>query len=151
MTLSPPEKKVRYLEERPDYQDVVRVQDLDILNCWYGFIYTNNASPYTLEEEMRPALEGLEVIYPEELSEDGKIDIKIEARDEHVIVLRRNSNQCRYSTQYLTHRRRLTVDEMMTLAREEETVHQLDNIEAYFKLYNTNQGTVFFFHNPSTT
>jgi len=64
MTLSPKEKKVRYLEERPDYTDVIRVQDLDMLNCWYGFIYTNNLSAYTLEEEMKPILEGLQVIYP---------------------------------------------------------------------------------------
>ena len=53
-TLSPPDKKVKYLQERPDYQDVVRVQDLDLLKCWYGFIYTNNLSRYTLEEEMKP-------------------------------------------------------------------------------------------------
>lgn len=65
MALSPKEKRVRYLEERPDYTDVIRVQDLDMLNCWYGFIYTNNLSAYTLEEEMKPILEGLQVIYPQ--------------------------------------------------------------------------------------
>ena len=52
--LSPDEKKQRYLQERPDYTDVIRVQDLDLLKCWYGFIYTNNRSQYLLEEEMRP-------------------------------------------------------------------------------------------------
>ena len=54
MNLSPPEKKVKYLEDRPDYNKVIRVQDLDQLNCWYGFIYTNNLSSHTLEEEMKP-------------------------------------------------------------------------------------------------
>lgn len=54
MNLSSPEKKVKYLEDRPDYNKVIRVQDLDQLNCWYGFIYTNNLSSHTLEEEMKP-------------------------------------------------------------------------------------------------
>ena len=58
------EKKVKYLAERPDYKDVIRVQDLDILQCWYGFIFTRNCSPYTLEEDMTPRLEGFEVVYP---------------------------------------------------------------------------------------
>ena len=77
MKLSPADKKIRYLEDRPDYNKVVRVQDLDLLNCWYGFIYTNNLSAFTLEEEMKPQLEGLEVIYP--ATQGDKIDISIKA------------------------------------------------------------------------
>lgn len=87
MKLSPPEKKVRYLEDRPDYTKVIRVQDLDLLNCWYGFIYTNNLSAHTLEEMMKPQLVGLEVIYPE--MDGDKIDINIRANEEHIIILRR--------------------------------------------------------------
>ena len=96
MKLSPPEKKVKYLEDRPDYNKVIRVQDLDMLNCWYGFIYTNNLSSSTLEEEMKPQLEGLEVVYPQ--MDGDKIDINIKANQEHIIILRRYSTTCRYNT-----------------------------------------------------
>ena len=67
---------------------------------------------------MRPQLEGLEVVYPPPTGDD-KIDIKIEAQKEHIIILRRNAGHCRYSTQYMTHRRRFTVQEMMQMAKDE--------------------------------
>jgi len=68
-----------------------------------------------------------------------------------VVILRRNSNKCRYSTQYMTHRRRFTVDELKQLAFKVEQKQQLTDLEAYFKLFNSNQGTVYYFENPSET
>ena len=91
------------------------MQDLDLLKCWYGFIYTHNLSKFVLEETMKPKLEGLEVIYPEN---DGEsVEIAISAGDEHLIILRRFSNNCKYSTSYMTHKRRFTEDEMKELAK----------------------------------
>ena len=48
-----------------------------MLKCWYGFIYTDNRSPYTLEETMKPRLDGLEVIYPLDAANDH-LEIVIE-------------------------------------------------------------------------
>ena len=63
--------------------------------------------------------------------------------------MRRSASKCRYSTSYTTHKRRFTVEEMMTLAKEMEEVQKIDKLDAFFKLYNTAQGTVFYFFNPS--
>jgi len=120
-----------------------------LINCWYGFIFTDNSSKYLLEEEMKPKLEGLEVVYPDYSGD--KLDIKIEPHSDHIIIMRRFADVCRYSTQYMTHRRRFTVEEMMKLAKEEGQLQQLSNLEAFFKLYNSNQGTVFYFNNPSAS
>ena len=47
MTLSPEEQRQTYLEENEDYSsDVVRVSDVESLECWYGYIYTQNNSKY---------------------------------------------------------------------------------------------------------
>ena len=91
------------------------MQDLDLLKCWYGFIYTHNLSKFVLEETMKPNLEGLEVIYPEN---DGELlKITISAGDEHLIILRRFSNNCKYSTSYMKHKRRFIEDKMKGLAK----------------------------------
>ena len=96
---------------------------------------------------MNPVLEGLEVVYPR--INGSRIDIKIESNKDHIIILRRIAIKCKYSTQYMTHRRRFTIQEMMGLAKESNEKKPFANLEAYFKIYNTNQGTVFYFNNPS--
>lgn len=78
------------MEESEDYgKDVIRVSDVESLDCWYGYIYTQNNSPYRLQETVRPQLEGLEVVWPPlpEGEEDVEIDVK--AGSDHVIILRR--------------------------------------------------------------
>jgi len=41
MTLSPEDLRTPYLEENEDYKnDVIRVSDVETLECWYGYIYT---------------------------------------------------------------------------------------------------------------
>lgn len=37
----------------------------------------------------------------------------------------------------------------MGLAKESNEKKPFAKLEAYFKIYNTNQGTVFYFNNPS--
>ena len=65
VTMTPQEDLQYYLEDTADYgTDVIRISNVECLNCWYGFIYTRNDSQYRLTETMRPTLEGLEVIYP---------------------------------------------------------------------------------------
>ena len=65
MNISPEEQRHAYLEENEDYgTDVIRVSDVESLDCWYGYIYTRNNSPYRLRETVRPQLDGLEVIWP---------------------------------------------------------------------------------------
>ena len=49
MTLSPEESRQTYLEDNEDYgTDVIRVSDVESLDCWYGYIYTRNNSAYRL-------------------------------------------------------------------------------------------------------
>ena len=53
----------RYLRtSRPDYEDVLRICSLDALECWYGFIFTKNESPYKLRETLSLQLEGLDLV-----------------------------------------------------------------------------------------
>ena len=41
MNLTGKEKREKYLANRPDYSEVIRVQDIgDVTKCCYGFIYT---------------------------------------------------------------------------------------------------------------
>ena len=61
-------------------------------------------------------LEGIEVVYPR--ISGAKIGIKIESNMDNLIILRRFSNPCKISTQCLTYERRVTVAEMMSLAKE---------------------------------
>ena len=65
MSLSPVETRQTYLEDNEDYGgDVIRISDVESLDCWYGYIYTLNNSPYRLKETLKPQLTGLEVVYP---------------------------------------------------------------------------------------
>jgi len=59
-----PEAKRSYHQaSNKDYgRDVYRVTDLNQSKCWYGMIYTRNDSGYELKEEIKPTLDGLEVL-----------------------------------------------------------------------------------------
>ena len=56
----PASERQTYLAEDENYgTDVFRVTDIDplrniALDCWYGYIYTRNESPYRLQETLRP-------------------------------------------------------------------------------------------------
>ena len=92
MTLSPEESRQTYLEENEDYStDVIRVSDVESLECWYGYIYTQNNSKYRLQETVRPQLNGLEVIWPVLLADEEDVELDIPAGQDHVIILRRTS------------------------------------------------------------
>ena len=40
MTKTPDSAKKKYLADKTDYKDCIRVQEIDAIDCWYGFIYT---------------------------------------------------------------------------------------------------------------
>ena len=80
MNLSPEDQRQTYLEENEDYgKDVIRVSDVESLDCWYGYIYTQNNSAYRLQETVRPQLNGLEVIWPYLDPEENDIEIDVPA------------------------------------------------------------------------
>ena len=142
-----------YLEDTADYgTDVVRISNVECLGCWYGFIYTKNNSQYRLTETMRPTLEGLEVIHPEMVDEQD-IEFSIEPGEDHIVILRRVENSCKYGLQYLTHPRQLTVEEMMEAARNipDDEANYFDESAAFYKLFNTAQCAVFYFENGERT
>ena len=90
--MSPPESREHYLVENPDYgQAVLRVQDIESLPCWYGYIYTRNLSPHMLSETLRPQLEGLSVMYPYVDSESAGPDIELmlPSNEDHIVILKR--------------------------------------------------------------
>ena len=151
-TLTPEDSKQFYLEDNEDYgNDVIRISDVECLNCWYGFIYTQNNSQFRLTETMRPTLEGLEVIYPPMVNEED-IEFSVDPGQDHIVILRRNENSCKYGLQYLTHPRTLTDEEMMVMARnvDEDERNYFDDSPAFYKLYNTAQCAVFYFENGET-
>ena len=57
---------------------------------------------------MKPELEGLQVVYPPSFFDKEKIEIAIEAGDEHIIILRRFGEKPHYNTHYTSHARRFT-------------------------------------------
>ena len=121
MTLSPEEQRHAYLEESEDYHtDVIRVSDVESLECWYGYIYTQNNSRYRLRETVRPQLNGLEVVWPVLPADEEDIELDIPAGQDHVIILRRTSPSCEYGLQYLTHPRELNDEEMIEVAKHQE-------------------------------
>ena len=95
LTRSPEKAREHYLADNPDYgKDVMRVQDIESLPCWYGFIYTKNSSAKLLHETMRPDFTGLTVIYPlqtnkEEEGQPVEIEFKLESGEDHIVILRR--------------------------------------------------------------
>ena len=60
--------------------------------------------------------------------------------------MRRTEGSCQYGLQYLTHPRELEDDEMIEIAKLEEPNH-FGESNAFYKLYNTAKGAVFFFEN----
>lgn len=110
-TKTPEEEKQYYLEDNPDYGTKVhRISDVQGLNCWYGYIYTCNNSEHELTETIRPALEGLEVVHPK--MDDEDIEFSIAPKQEHIVILRRYQDSCKYGLQYMTHPRKLTDAEL---------------------------------------
>ena len=54
-TLAPTLEKSKsfYLKDKADYgESVYRITSLKALDCWYGFIYTQNNSEHTLTEDL---------------------------------------------------------------------------------------------------
>ena len=95
ITRTSEETHSRYLKtSRPDYENVLRICSLDALECWYGFIFTKNESPYKLSETLSLQLEGLQVVCADSqviTNEESKSKIKLEIQpnDDHMIILRR--------------------------------------------------------------
>ena len=85
----------RYLKtSKPEYENVLRICSLDALECWYGFIFTKNESPYKLNETLSLQLEGLELVCSDgqvSTSEESKskIELEVQPNDDHMIILRR--------------------------------------------------------------
>ena len=105
-----------YLSDESDYgNDVHRISDIECLNCWLGFVYTANNSPYTLKETLKLNLEGIEILYPPTTEE---IELKVAAGEEHIVVLRRVDGGCSYGLQYLTHPRELSDAEIQEKTKD---------------------------------
>ena len=148
-TRAPEDSRQLYLEDNEDYgTDVTRISDVECLNCWYGFIYTQNNSKYKLTETLRPALEGLEVIYPDMENEDDLL-LNIPAGGDHIVILRRIDASCKYGLQYMTHQRQLTDEEIMEMAKDlgDEEIVMFGESAGFYKLFNTAQGAAFYFEN----
>ena len=87
----------KYLAEKPDYQNCIRVQDLDSLNCWYGYIYTLNDSPYTLRDNVMLELKGIEPIEPKDFKPNQETMLEMASQEDHIIILRRYDGHCSFS------------------------------------------------------
>ena len=148
MNLTPLDQRTTYLEENEDYgKDVIRISDVESVNCWYGYIYTRNESPYRLQETVRPSLNGLEVVWPPLPPGEEDIEIDVAAGSDHVIILRRTAPSCQYGLSYLTHPRELDDDEMIQIAKLMDESNPFGKSKAFYKLYNTAKGAVFYFEN----
>ena len=66
---------------------------------------------------------------------------------DHVIILRRTAPSCQFGLQFLTHPRELEDDEMAEIAKQMEESNPFGESKAFYKLYNTANGAVFYFEN----
>lgn len=64
-----------------------------------------------------------------------------------MIIMRRTQGSCQYGLQYLTHPRELEDDEMIEIAKQMEESTPFGESKAFYKLYNTAKGAVFYFEN----
>lgn len=129
-TEAPEESRELYLSDHPDYgEDVLRVQDIESLPCWYGYIYTQNSSPHTLSETLRPQVEGLDVIYPTAAAggDSPDIELAIPSQGDHIVILRRTQPECSFSLGFMTHERILSDAQMVQMAIEMD-----DSNKTYF-------------------
>lgn len=148
MTVSPAESQQTYLDENPDYgENVIRVSDVESIDCWYGYIYTKNSSQYKLKETLRPQLEGLEVVYPKIDFDSEDFELEIPAGGDHIILLRRIQSDCKYGLQYLTHDREISDEEMIQACKEMDDSIPFGETDTFYKLLYTEQGVVFYFEN----
>ena len=142
------QREVYLADNDEGYGDkVFRVTDVESIDCWYGYIYTQNGSPFRLRETLQPELTGLEVVWPESEPDKDCIEVDIPAFNDHIIILRRNSRSCQYGLRYLTHPRELNDSELIEITKQLEDKQQFGESKAFYKLYNTQLGAVFYFEN----
>lgn len=140
-----------YLEGNPDYGlDVTRTQDIENLNCWFGYIYTKNESKHVLSETLRPQLEGIEVFYPRLAPGEQDIKLRVPPGRDHIVILRRVASDCSYSLAYRTESRQLSDKELVQKAKEmgDGDKKLIGDTKAFFKLLNSEGNFVFYFENP---
>ena len=142
------ENKSYHLQDDPDYgTDVYRVQDVTCLDCWYGFIVTQNNSKYNLREIVAPTLEGLEVVWPPTMDEDGQFNIELPPKTDHIIVLRRTESQCTFGLRYMTHPRPMTDAEIIEQTKQLDELNYFGEYNVFYRLFNREDGACFFFEN----
>lgn len=128
-----------YLADNHDYgEKVVRVQDVESLPCWYGYIYTENNSEHRLKETLRPEFEGITVFYPFlERPEEGtplEVHLDIAKGTNDIVILRRVRAEARMTLNYLTHEPELTRDQLLNKANNMGERTDFKNTQAFFKL-----------------
>ena len=97
-----------YLQEShpDDYgADVVRVKELKVPKCRYGFIYTANDSGYEMTESLSLGLEGLEIVYPPAMIRKGEQKFTLQPGEEHIVILRATGDTMGYKMSYATYPR----------------------------------------------
>ena len=140
------------MEDDPDYgKSVMRVQDVTGLDCWYGFIMTQNNSKYPLRELCLPELTGLEAIYPPDMQDDGTFNLSIAPKSDHIIILRRNDPNCSFSLKYMTHPRPMSDEELIEETKKIDEVNQFGEYNVYYRLFNKSVGACFYFENQEET
>ena len=61
---APQDKRRNFVENQEEYLNCIRIEDIESLNCWYGYIYTFNDSAYTLRDKVILEAPGIDVIEP---------------------------------------------------------------------------------------
>ena len=147
-TVASPENKQFYLKDDTDYgEDVYRVQDVQCLDCWYGFIMTQNNSKYPLREVVLPQLQGLEVVWPPNQQEDGTFNLEMAPKSDHIIILRRTEDACSFGLKYMTHPRPMTDAEMVEETKQIQEFNQFGEYNVFYRLFNNEIGACFLFEN----
>ena len=110
---SPQELRKNYIKNREEYQNCIRIQDLDSLNCWYGYIYTLNDSPYILRDNVMLEVKGIDAIEPIGFQPNQETMLEIESQGEHLIILRRYEGHASFVLQYAPQPRQLSDSELV--------------------------------------
>ena len=139
-------QKSYYLKgQDEDFGDYLyRVKDLS-LQCFYGYIFTQNDSSHRFKEVLKPQLYGLEAVLP--LGSEFMIDL--EAGESHIVVLRRTKPKVVLNLQYQSMPKEASDDELKALARGASKTNYFGQSDVIWRVYNSLSACSFYFENQS--
>lgn len=147
----PADQRNYYMRERTeDYADVFRITDVDHTNCWYGYFFTHNGSPYEFCENFTPNINGGEIVWPLNAKNGEACRISLQPGEDSIFIVRRTAAEANFGYSYLPLARKMNEDELLEMTKALEPKMFFDDAqETTCKMLNESYASVFYFENNS--